>query len=262
MRRSIVTALLGLAGVVFCGALAATGAGTVHAQDAAPGAAEERIWLGVFSAAQADRGKAGYAAYCSRCHGTQLEGGRFGQGPPLSGDRFWVSWERSPLSALMRKVSGQMPADAPASLRDDEYTDIVSYVLQANDVPAGRNELPAKSADLDAIRIVRRVTSPEAPNFSLVQVVGCMSQVDGAWRMTRGTRPAAVQDTTTTAASLKQAEQSALGTEEFRLLGVMPFRPETLLGQKVIARGLLNRVPPQNLIDVLAVVPTGATCGS
>jgi hypothetical protein len=80
--------------------------------------------------------------------------------------------------------------------------------------------------------------------------------------MIRGTRPATVQEATAAAAAVKQAQDTALGTEEFRLLGVMPFRPETLLGQKVLARGLLNRVPPQNLIDVLAVVPTGATCGS
>jgi mono/diheme cytochrome c family protein len=262
MRPRDVKALLALASLVFSGALVASDRTTVHAQDAAPAAAEERIWQGVFSAAQADRGKAGYAAYCSRCHGPQLQGGRFGQGPPLTGDTFWVSWERSPLSALMRKVSGQMPADAPASLRDDEYTDIVSHILQTNGIPAGKSDLPAKSADLDAIRLVRKVSSPEAPNFSVVQVVGCVSEVDGAWRMTRGTKPAVVQETTASAVAVKQAEDAALGTEEFRLLGVAPFRPETLVGRKVIARGLINRVRPQNLIDVLAAVATGASCGS
>ena len=45
----------------------------------------------VYSSAQAMRGRTVYEAYCTRCHGIDMVGGRQGGagGPPLAGDNFW-----------------------------------------------------------------------------------------------------------------------------------------------------------------------------
>jgi mono/diheme cytochrome c family protein len=237
---------------------------TPSAQTPAPAATDDsRIWQGVFTSAQADRGKAAYAAYCTRCHALDLKGGQgTGSGPALAGDTFWQSWERGTLATFYRKVSGQMPADSPASLRDNEYADIVSYLLASNGFPAGKTELMPDAGAMTPIRVVRQgVVAPEAPNFALVQVVGCLTPApNGNWTLSRGTTPAVTRERAPTPASLQGAATVALGSETFRLLGARGFRPETHAGTRVDVRGLLNRVPSENRLDVLALSPLGGTC--
>jgi hypothetical protein len=46
-----------------------------------------------------------------------------------------------------------MPQDAPASLRLQTYLDLVAYLLQSNEFPAGEHELPAQSTLLAQIGI-------------------------------------------------------------------------------------------------------------
>ena len=47
-----------------------------------------------------------------------------------------------------------MPEDGPGRLTDEEYVDVVAYLLDANSYPAGDQELPAEKVALDAIMIV------------------------------------------------------------------------------------------------------------
>ena len=47
--------------------------------------AQQPIWDGVYSAAQAERGRAVYEARCSRCHGNDLNGV---SGSALAGEGF------------------------------------------------------------------------------------------------------------------------------------------------------------------------------
>jgi mono/diheme cytochrome c family protein len=197
-----------------------------------------RLWQGVFTTAQAERGKGVYSAYCTRCHGLDLQGGqRTGSGPALAGDAFWQTWERNTLAGLYRKVSGQMPADAPASMRDNEYIDAVAYILASNGLPPGRAELTSDAAALDAVRIVKAEgLTEEEPNFSAIQVVGCLSEADGQWQLTRE-------------------------RETFRLLGAKRFSADLRAGTRVDVRGLVNRRPQERLLDVLALSPLEGTCG-
>jgi hypothetical protein len=46
-----------------------------------------------------------------------------------------------------------MPYDSPGALSDQQYTDIVAYMLELNGVPAGTTELPADEAGLSQITI-------------------------------------------------------------------------------------------------------------
>ena len=78
---------------------------------------------GVYTGAQAERGKAVVQDHCSQCHGLDLAGG---EGPALVGDTFMLKWESRNLEMLFRKIRDTMPAEAVASITDDEKLDAVA----------------------------------------------------------------------------------------------------------------------------------------
>ena len=107
---------------------------------------------GVFSAAQARRGRRVYTQNCESCHGQELKGGEMA--PSVAGSDFIVFWTELPVGSLFERIKVSMPEDGPGRLTDEEYTDVVAYLLEANDYPAGEEEMPADKAALDKIMIV------------------------------------------------------------------------------------------------------------
>lgn len=229
-------------------------------------AADTKIWDGVYTPGQAARGKAVYEAYCTRCHGIDMVGGRQtnGGGPALAGPSFWLTWERAPLASVFSKISKTMPLDSPGSLRIDDYADLLAYILAGNTFPAGTVEVPPTGAGLDAVRIVRKAgEGGEAANFSLVQVVGCLSSGGGAsWQLARSTAPVITRDETPTESALREAAESPLGSDTVRLISVSQYGLESKVGRRIEARGLLNRLPGETRLDVLSLHVVGAACGS
>jgi mono/diheme cytochrome c family protein len=115
------------------------------AQDVTP----RTVWDGVYSAAQATRGKNAYEAQCAFCHQSDLRGQGFA--PGLVEDTFASRWQDGNLGDLFTIVKSTMPQDKPASLTDDQYAAIVAYLLQANRYPAGPQELVAEPAALKEV---------------------------------------------------------------------------------------------------------------
>lgn len=109
------------------------------------------IWGGVYSAAQADKGRDLYARLCASCHREDLRG--MGHASPLVGEGFWKRWKDAPLGELYDRTRATMPLDAPGFFSAQEYADIISYVLQANQFPAGPSELQADPALMNQIII-------------------------------------------------------------------------------------------------------------
>lgn len=109
------------------------------------------VWDGVYTAGQARRGANLYAKTCKSCHGAQLEGE--GQARPLSGDEFTGNWDKQAVDDLFEIVQATMPADKPGSLTRAQNADILAYVFQANQFPAGKTELPSDAEALKQIRI-------------------------------------------------------------------------------------------------------------
>lgn len=98
---------------------------------------------GLFTAEQAERGEQTFDNTCSFCHATSQ----------FSGSTFMRSWGGAPVDQLYSLIASTMPYDAPGSLSTQQYVDVVAYILELNDLPAGDTELPTDPAALSEIRI-------------------------------------------------------------------------------------------------------------
>ena len=91
--------------------------------------------VGVYTTAQAEAGHAGYAASCGGCHRANLAGG--GDAPALGGNGFMSSFGGRSTKDLYKFIATSMPAGAPGSLSEEQYTNITAYLLAANGAKAG-----------------------------------------------------------------------------------------------------------------------------
>ena len=98
---------------------------------------------GVYNAVQVERGRNIYLGYCRSCHTVETH----------TGPKFEATWSGRPLSDLFLFMQEKMPKNEPGSLSDDEYVDVMTYVLKMNRMPAGKAELPVDTAALGRIRI-------------------------------------------------------------------------------------------------------------
>ena len=218
--------LLAAAGVLF------TCVVVVRAQNPEP-----RIWQGVYTTAQAERGKTSFNSSCLRCHGDTLQGNT---APALSGDRFFTTWGSEPIASLFAKIRDTMPPNFGTSIDDQTKLDIVAYILQTNGYPGGPGELTQNGNDLATAQILKKGEQALVQNFSLVQTVGCLGRgPDNTWVLTRTSDPLVTRDDAPSAQSLASAATRPLGTRTFRLLSAKPFSPESHQGHKMEARGLI-----------------------
>ena len=115
------------------------------------------IWDGVYSDAQALRGQFTYEGACSYCHGSRLDGAADDPdqraSPPLARAKFLRDWDGRSLAVLFEMSKSTMPADNPGSLSDEEYAEIIAYMLSVSRIPAGDNELPSDTQSLAGILI-------------------------------------------------------------------------------------------------------------
>ena len=106
----------------------------------------------VYSAAQAAEGRDIYDGRCKTCH-TAIS---------HTGAPFRANWDKKPLSDLYDYMVEKMPKDAPGTLSEDEYTQVLAYVLRMNGMPAGPDNLSPDRKVLKAIRIDAPI--PKASN--------------------------------------------------------------------------------------------------
>jgi len=142
-NKVLVAALFALVG-------AAVSASSTAGQDTA---AKRSIKDSVYTEAQANRGEREYGRTCEHCHGAGLEGDAAKEIPPLVSDPFMRNWNGKSLKELFDLLSRSMPADNRGSLSARTYTDLIAYLLRANEAPAGSSALPDSPAGLEAISI-------------------------------------------------------------------------------------------------------------
>src|SRR5436190_15896111 len=119
-----------------------------------PAAAEKKVWDGVFTSAQAARGKGPFERACARCHNIELAGSQ--RGPALKGNVFWSKYDNENLSSLFMFIRDTMPQDGPSLLSDEIKADVLAYIMSVNGMPAGSAELKADLRALDEIKIAKK----------------------------------------------------------------------------------------------------------
>ena len=119
-------------------------------------AADRTVWDGVYTTAQATRGKAIYSAECQKCHGENLSGGfdAAEQVPALKREDFGLT--RRDLNNLYGFVLESMPRNEPGNLSAGNAVDVIAYILQQNGFPAGVTDLVPDPSVLEAILIVKK----------------------------------------------------------------------------------------------------------
>jgi mono/diheme cytochrome c family protein len=208
---------------------------------------------GVYTGAQAERGKTVAQEHCTRCHGLDLTGA---EGPALVGDTFMLSWENRNLEMLFRKIRDTMPAEAVASITDDEKLDAVAYLMKQNGFTEGAAELPHNAAAQARIPLSRQNGAPTLRTGSLVRVAGCLSQGPGnVWvLMDAGEpRPAGSPD------AQKPTDVLPAGNQTVRLFNVFP-EPSAHKGHKIDVNGLLVRDEAGVAVNVLSLEMVAPAC--
>ncbi len=136
------TGMIALASMIAFGGAVATRAQT----------AEKTVWTGAYTAEQATRGKAAYAASCAACHGESLAG--IDVAPALTGAGFLNNWNNTSAGDLFTRIKTTMPLSAPGSLSGRTVSDIEAYVLQSNGFPAGEVALPPAAPMMSNVKII------------------------------------------------------------------------------------------------------------
>jgi cytochrome c5 len=96
-----------------------------------------------FAAAQATRGEAVYESTCATCH----------QPDQFVGPRFAEAWNDRRIGDFYSLVRATMPVDNPGGLKEQEYVDVVAYLLKANHSPQGSDSVSSDTTFLRGRKI-------------------------------------------------------------------------------------------------------------
>jgi mono/diheme cytochrome c family protein len=135
MRMPLIVAAGAYAGALFAVTLSA-----------GPLAQEGKTTLdGVYTTAQAARGKVFFEKTCSRCHTFEPVTPKL-EGPLLGGETFFNNWEGKSLFQIITSIRLGMPPDGSVLVEATQAADVVAFILETNTLPAGESELTADAA--------------------------------------------------------------------------------------------------------------------
>jgi len=213
------------------------------------------VWDGVYTAAQAERGKQVYVGHCARCHG----GDPATSQSPLSGDRFAEHWESRTLADLFRRIRDTMPAGQVATVDDPQKLDAMAYVMQQNGFPEGGAELTADADALATIQITGRSGPIPVRTGTLVRTTGCLElRDDREWELTNATEP---ERTALDTASKKSSRQDSPQSEARTIVLLNPFpSPTAHRGHRLAATGFLVRRADGDAVNVVSLEMLAPSC--
>jgi mono/diheme cytochrome c family protein len=213
------------------------------------------VWDGVYTAAQADRGKAAYTRHCSRCHGDDPANSR----NPLSGDRFAEHWESRTLADLFHRVRDTMPPGESSTVGASDKLDTVAYLLKQNGFPEGGAELTPDADALATIQITGKSGPIPVRTGTLVRTTGCLElRDDREWQLTSATEPAR---TALDAASKTSSRQDSPQSNERTIVLLNPFpSPAAHRGHRVAATGFLVRRADGDAVNVVSLEMLAPSC--
>jgi mono/diheme cytochrome c family protein len=109
----------------------------------AAGGAGGGALAGIYSQAQANRGRDQFRSMCAECHTV----------PEFSDNAFKLKWSRRSLGDLYTFIHQNMPDSAPGILTPQQAVDLTSYILSLNAVPAGSAQLAPDETRLNGISL-------------------------------------------------------------------------------------------------------------
>ncbi len=96
---------------------------------------------GIFSSQQVKSGKRLYKKYCKSCH----EGDYFG--PVL------LAWQGEQLASFFDVMTSAMPENDPGGLEQEQYTDLLAYILKISGYPQDTRSLDPGTVEFAGIVI-------------------------------------------------------------------------------------------------------------
>lgn len=136
--RALVDFLLITVAALALGACATTSTAALEAAQADP-VEREFVANGVFSRGQAFRGERRFQQVCAACH------------RPVEVRRWFRASIYETVADMYSLIATTMPESDPGSLSASEYTDIVAYILSAQEFPAGPQELSQDRSVLENV---------------------------------------------------------------------------------------------------------------
>ena len=101
---------------------------------------EPNTLAGVYTDAQAQRGRQVFENICSTCHNTE----------EWQDELFLARWEGESVYRFWFFIYERMPGDAPPyALPREQVSDVLTYILQLNGLPSGDTELGSDDDSID-----------------------------------------------------------------------------------------------------------------
>jgi mono/diheme cytochrome c family protein len=219
---------------------------------------ERSVWSGVYTAAQADRGKLVYSGHCARCHGDDLGANR---AYPLAGERFIDHWDAHTLAHLFRFIRESMPPGAEArTVAESDKRDAMAYLLQQNGFPAGSAELAHGDDELASVQITGKTGPAPVKTGAIVRVAGCLAQrQEREWELTGAAEPERTTLDAPPAARRQPSDAAVSGTRTVRLLNAFP-NPAAHVGHTMLAIGFLIRDAGDDAVNVVSLEMLAPGC--
>ena len=185
----------------------------------------------------------------------------------LIGQGFIDSWREDTLKPLFDKIKTSMPPDTTSTLSDQQYLDVLTFILKRNGSPEGRREL---SADiLESVLVTGRNGPEPLPNGAFVQALGCLTrESESSWKLTNASglvRTKIVRELTSD--ELKKYDQQRLGRENLVLSTVMFHRFSSgsldlmpLIDHKVLVVGKLVRKGSDVYVEIVGAHEIAPHC--
>ncbi len=96
---------------------------------------------GIYTDAQAERGRRAYLGTCKLCH------------QPSTGAVFEKHWKGRSVADMLSYMNAQMPKNDPGSLEPQQYADLAAYLFKMNAMPSGPTELASDLSALTSVMI-------------------------------------------------------------------------------------------------------------
>ncbi len=134
---------------------------------------------GWFDQEQVGQGGQEYSQKCAACHGAQLQGAG---APALKGQLFSQKWNGKTIENMYSFVREQMPPGQPHSLPDQDYANVVAFMLAQNGLQAGSQKFTPRSPMTTVLALSAGATTissqpaPTPPPVKIGELYGPVKQ--------------------------------------------------------------------------------------